>query len=330
MPLLEELLHLLSPWVTLHQPIAVAVSGGADSLALTLLVAEGLRRQSLSLSDLHAVTIDHRLRPESSSEAETVHSWLSGRGIHHTTLVWNHEPLTSGVEAKARTARYQLLTAYCRDQNIPFLMTAHHALDQLETFFMHLSRGSSLLGLCGIRPCMDLQGITIIRPFLSTFPETLKTILEDHFHQEYLTDPSNLSHKFERVQWRYLLKNTPLLSNASPSLLRTINHFNDLSQQLDEAANIFLSQHCLPFKDGFAFDKAPWLQLLPAVGERVLKQLIDQVATTNRPWPHSTLERLYAKVRCPTFKGATAHHCVLRAAHRGRVSVVKEHRPRYP
>ncbi|MBT4428081.1 MAG: tRNA lysidine(34) synthetase TilS, partial [Rhodospirillaceae bacterium] len=65
--------------------LAIAVSGGADSMALTLLAAAWARRRKGSVT---ALTVDHRLRPESGAEARQVGRWLSGRGIAHKILPW--------------------------------------------------------------------------------------------------------------------------------------------------------------------------------------------------------------------------------------------------
>src|SRR5215471_10604463 len=66
--------------------IAVATSGGPDSLALAILADRWARRQG---GEVWALTIDHRLRPESTAEAEQVAVWLTARGIRHRTLVWD-------------------------------------------------------------------------------------------------------------------------------------------------------------------------------------------------------------------------------------------------
>lgn len=324
--MLARIRQLLMPWLSGGTPVVVAVSGGADSLALTLLVDESLRDMGLDPHLLHSVTVDHRLREESTEEAATVHSWLTERGIRHTTLAWDHGPITSGVEAKAREARYRLLTAYCRQNEVPTLMTAHHALDHLETFFMHLSRGSNLEGLCGIRTCSVCQGVTLVRPLLAVFPDDLKKILEEHFYQEFVTDPSNDSLLLERVRWRYLLKETPLLKEALPHVLRSLDSLNSLSNEIDNAAELFIQMHGEPFEEGVLLPKRLWTNLPSPIGDRVLKKLIQRVAPTERPWPHSCLERLGHKIRQPHFKGATAHHCVLRAVKGGRLSLQKEHR----
>jgi len=86
--------------------LAVAVSGGADSLALALLADAWARRRGGAIA---ALTVDHRLRPESAAEARQTGEWLAARGIAHRTLVWEGPYPASDVQAEARAARYRLL-----------------------------------------------------------------------------------------------------------------------------------------------------------------------------------------------------------------------------
>jgi len=86
--------------------LAVAVSGGADSLCLALLAAEWARARG---GRAVALTVDHRLRAGSRAEARQVATWLGARGIAHHCLAWTGDKPPSGVQAAARTARYRLL-----------------------------------------------------------------------------------------------------------------------------------------------------------------------------------------------------------------------------
>jgi tRNA(Ile)-lysidine synthase len=88
--------------------IAVAVSGGPDSLALTILADRWAREHG---GELIALTVDHRLRRESAEEAQTVGSWLVARGIAHHVLVWTDPKPVTGIQEAARAARYRLLAA---------------------------------------------------------------------------------------------------------------------------------------------------------------------------------------------------------------------------
>ncbi|HEX6092958.1 MAG TPA: ATP-binding protein, partial [Dongiaceae bacterium] len=89
--------------------IAVAVSGGRDSLCLALLLQRWVRRRR---GQITALTVDHGLRPDSAAEARTVGRWLRAQKIGHAILTWNRRnqpPPESGLQAAAREARYRLL-----------------------------------------------------------------------------------------------------------------------------------------------------------------------------------------------------------------------------
>ena len=119
-------------------PVAVAVSGGADSMALTVLAA--------GWGQAVALTVDHGLRPGSADEACQVAGWLQARGIDHHTLTWRGDKPASGVQAAARQARYGALEGWCRDHGVGTLLLAHHREDQAETFLLRLLRVRNVSG----------------------------------------------------------------------------------------------------------------------------------------------------------------------------------------
>ncbi|MDP2193488.1 MAG: tRNA lysidine(34) synthetase TilS, partial [Alphaproteobacteria bacterium] len=185
-----------------HTKIAVAVSGGADSMALCIALHTWSKDKNL---DIVGLTVDHQLRPQSMQESQQVHQWLSQHGIEHHILTWSHPPLTSGIQEKARKARYKLLQDFCERHQIQILCTAHHLQDQIETFLMRLSKGSGLDGLCVMRPHVKRDNLMIIRPFLALNPEVFEDFLKG-VQQDHITDPSNDNDAFERVKWRQVLK----------------------------------------------------------------------------------------------------------------------------
>src|SRR5579859_7234462 len=118
--------------------IAIAVSGGPDSLALTILADRWARERGGSAV---ALTVDHRLRPESAEEADTVGCWLAARGIAHTALVWDGPKPATGIQEAARAARYRLLAEWCAVEGCLHLLTAHQREDQAETHLIRQRAG---------------------------------------------------------------------------------------------------------------------------------------------------------------------------------------------
>src|SRR5689334_21506590 len=127
--------------------LAVAVSGGRDSLALALLAAGWCRSVG---GEVVGLTVDHRLRPGSGAEARQVGRWLAAAGIAHHILVRRDELAAGSRQAAARAARYALLGDWCRRQGVLHLLVAHQQEDQAETLLLRLGRGSGLEGLAAM------------------------------------------------------------------------------------------------------------------------------------------------------------------------------------
>ena len=186
-------------------PVAIAVSGGVDSMALTLLAHEWCSTRNVPLL---AITVDHRLRPESTVEAKRVGNWLQQRDISHviTTCQWPtlQEKPSNQLQARAREMRYQLLKECCQKHGVKTLWFAHHWDDQMETILLRIGRASGINGLAGIPAQRMLSSeIQILRPFLSVRKSRLEATCEHiRFQQEWVNDPSNGKEAFDRVRVR--------------------------------------------------------------------------------------------------------------------------------
>ena len=135
----------------LNEPVALAVSGGADSMALMHLVAEWSRMRPGALPPLAIVTVDHGLRPQSADEAAFVAREAGRLGLAHSTLVWTDDKPQSGIQDQARKARYRMLADYLLKTGQAAVATAHNADDVAETLLMRLARGSGVDGLASMR-----------------------------------------------------------------------------------------------------------------------------------------------------------------------------------
>ena len=189
---------------TLQQLFAIAVSGGADSLALMALAAESFAGQ------VQVLSVDHGLRAESAAECAMVAALAAGLGLRHETLTLALPP-GGDIQARARAARYAAMADWCRGQGITQLMTAHHADDQAETLLLRLARGSGLGGLSGVRATGRIEGITLLRPLLGRRRAELAAIVAARGWVP-VDDPSNRDPRFDRTQARRLLAETPWLN----------------------------------------------------------------------------------------------------------------------
>ena len=189
------------------EQLAVAVSGGPDSVALLLLA------QAAYTGRVLALTVDHGLRPAAAVEAAEVAAICAARGIEHATLSWVGAKPVANVQAEARRARYALMRDACVAAGIGVLVTAHHADDQAETLLMRLARGSGA-GLAGIRVQRSLgAGVTLLRPLLGMRRSALAAIVADAGIVP-VVDPANDDPHYDRTHARRLLTMTGWIDGA--------------------------------------------------------------------------------------------------------------------
>ena len=174
--------------------VLVAVSGGADSLAL----AAALVPESKSaLINLVGVTIDHQLQKNSSEQATKVFAQLSELGISQIEIVKVDVEMVDGLEASARRARYAALDAVAEKLNANLIFLGHTLNDQAESVLLGLARGSGARSLSG----MARYTGKYCRPLLEiTRSETLAACTENNLTP--WIDPHNSDSQFARVRVR--------------------------------------------------------------------------------------------------------------------------------
>lgn len=183
--------------------IGLAVSGGADSMAMLLLATAAFPGSVL------AATVDHGLRPEAADEAAMVAQVCAQLGVPHATLAPAEPIAGSSLQSQARAARYAALFAWMRQAGADLLVTAHHADDQAETLLMRLNRASGVAGLSGIRP-VRRDDRTVLRPLLGWRRAELRAIVAAS-GAPWVDDPSNIDPHHDRTRFRDLLASQSLL-----------------------------------------------------------------------------------------------------------------------
>ena len=178
--------------------LALAVSGGGDSLALLYLTARAFGARA------HVLSVDHGLRAESAAECAMVARQAAEMGLP-ADILRLHMASGGNVQAVAREKRYAAMAARCAELHIRHLLTAHHADDQAETLLMRLARGSGLAGLCGIRPVAEIAGIVVLRPLLHHRRADLRAVTAAAGWKA-AEDPSNDSPHYDRTRARRLLQ----------------------------------------------------------------------------------------------------------------------------
>lgn len=193
----DRLMQGLGPFESAPH-IAVGVSGGADSMALALLLVRWVGGRG---GHLLALTVDHGLRADSGAEAAQVAAWMAARGIAHVILPWEGEKPTTGIQAGARHARLRLLADAAAARGILHLALAHHADDQAETHRLRADRASGPQGLSGMPAIREMEHLRLIRPLLPV-PKARLTATCHAFGQEWVEDPSNRNPAFARARLR--------------------------------------------------------------------------------------------------------------------------------
>lgn len=205
------------------EPLALAVSGGPDSMALLALAHAALPGR------VAAATVDHGLRPESAAEAALVAAACVQLSVPHATLRPDVPIAGGNLHAAARAARYALLGRWAVAAGSRVLATAHHADDQAETFLMRAVRGAGPAGLAGIRERRDEGGVAVIRPLLGWRRAELAEVVAQA-GLPTVADPSNTDERFERARVRQLLASQPWLDPAG--LARAARHVGEAEAAL--------------------------------------------------------------------------------------------------
>ncbi len=289
----DRLMEPLGPFER-RPRLAVAVSGGADSLALTLLAARWAQTRRGSLL---ALTVDHALRPDSSEEAGRVGAWLAAKRIPHAILRWSGTKPARGVQAEARAARYALLLRRCREEGIAHLLLGHHRDDQAETVLLRLGRGSGVDGLAGMAPVVATLGARLLRPLLPVPRERIEATLRA-MGQEWVEDPSNRNAEFRRTRLRALL---PALADAGIGAVRiadTAARMARAREALEREAEALLAGAASLFPAGWArIEPGALRDAPPEIALRALARLVRTVSGEPYPPRLDGLEGLLAALR---------------------------------
>lgn len=301
--------------------LAIAVSGGADSLALTLLADRWARVQGGSIT---ALTVDHRLRPASTVEAAEVARWLAARGIRHEILVWDGPYPLHDLQAAARAARYRLLGDWCQRHGRLHLLTAHHRDDQAETLILRLGRGSGLNGLAAMAPIVEDGHHRLLRPLLDVPAARLKATLVAA-GQDWIEDPSNRNPAFARVRVRGQQASFADFGLTPQRLAETSRHLARARIALERSVERVLVEAVGLHPAGFALvDRHPLARAPDEIGLRAFAAIVATVGGEEFPPRFDRLERAAAALFGGRLgAGRTLGGCRI-LPWKGRVLVVRE------
>ncbi len=300
--------------VSTQTEVALAVSGGPDSMALLLLVDRWRRarlERGQTAPDLTIFTIDHGLRPAASAECQFVLDKAGALGYGAHILQWKGEVPTTRIQEMAREIRYQLLAGACHLRGIKIMMTAHHLDDQAETVLMRLARGSGVDGLCAMAPQSRRYGLRLLRPLLGFEKTELLSQLRLH-DWEFVTDPSNKDPRFERVRLREHRGQLKKLGLTAKMIGLTATRLRRAKTALNKTSDQFLASHA--FVSDYGTARIDQLALFDAPDEiaiRALSKLLRMCGGSQDVPNMARLETLVARLKADFSTNRTLAGCRL-------------------
>ncbi len=271
--------------------LAIAVSGGADSMALALLARDWAASRS---GAAHAFVVDHALRPESAAEAEITIDRLRAVGIPSTMLPLIGLRRGPALAERARIARYQALTDACRSAGILHLLLGHHASDQVETMLMRALRNSLTSGLAAMPLVSETSWVRFLRPLLGTDPQALRAFLIDR-GIGWVEDPSNHDRRALRPRLRQrLAQHQP--SSLHP-LIAAARHAGTARARAETKMAEELAQRATIRPEGFA------LLSRGRISPAALASLIRTIGGAPYDPGHSQIAGLAADLKPATIAG---------------------------
>jgi len=258
-----------------EQPVAVALSGGTDSVALALVAAQ------VCIQPLYFFHIHHGLIREADVWVEHLTAFAHALDV---PLFVRHVQVDLeqglGTEASAREARYAALAELAREHQVAGILVAHHQQDQAETVLLRLLRGAGVLGLSAMQNDIERQGMRLLRPWLEIERADLVDIVRTHTAHtgwQAVEDPSNADPQYKRGAFRTEL--VPVLEAHWPAWRQTlVRHAKQAAQVTEILQEVAAAdwQTLEPDPDGQSFSLKAWRLLSPARQAQVLRFWLDQ------------------------------------------------------
>ena len=288
---------------------AIAVSGGSDSLALSVLA----KLYSLENdNDFVSLIIDHKLRKESAEEAKQTYRSLTQKKIKAKILTYQGEKFSSNIQKKARDLRYDLFEKYCAKRKIKFLILAHHQDDLIENFYIRLIRGSGIKGLTSLQNIFEYnKNFYLLRPLLNLNKEELLSVTKKSY-SSWTEDPSNKNDKFLRVRIRKMQTKLQKEGFDPKRIIKTIDNLNIAKDSLD--FYIFKSEkkYLNFYKEGYVTLKSSiFNNEAQEVIFRVIIKAIHFVSGEYYPPRSDSLKSLMKNLSAKSFKSSTLGGCLI-------------------
>jgi len=284
----------------------VAVSGGPDSLALAALTKAYNYHNKFKF---YYVLINHNIRKNSAQEALQVKKLLKKHKIT-LNIVSNKKKIVKNIQGQARNIRYEMLVNYCKKKKSKTILTAHNLEDQVETFFIRLSRGSGLNGLSAMKPLSKLDNnVKLYRPLLDSKKEILIKISKNSFGK-YFKDPSNIDQKYLRTRIRNLKKPLKASGIEYEQIIRSVNNLASSKATLDEYFKKIFKETIKKFRKEITIDLKKFRNLNKDVKISVLNESIKRLKKNYYNPRSKKVENLINNLDSRKFKKSTLGGCI--------------------
>ncbi|MFU8793028.1 MAG: tRNA lysidine(34) synthetase TilS [Acholeplasmataceae bacterium] len=240
--------------------LIISVSGGSDSMALAHLLAS-------TAAKVVIVHFNHMQREQSRQEAEMVENFAKSHGFsyHYYTLELDKQ----NFQHQAHHMRRHYLKEVARIYQTPYILTAHHLDDLLESILIKLTKGSNLLGYAGMQYIHEKEGYAFVKPLLYVDKKSILSYLKEH-NVAYMEDASNHEDHYLRNRYRHTI--TPIMKQENPNLLEQAQAFH---YQLTHAFNYIRKQTLAYLKGAYELNLETFKTLDQAIKDDVIVYLIE-------------------------------------------------------
>ena len=294
--------------IDIDENFAVAVSGGPDSLALAFLAKiYSIKKKIVSKFFI----VDHKLRPESTREANHVRKVLKDFTIDAEILTWKGKKPSKNIQALARKKRYEILFKRCDKSKIKNILLGHHQDDLLENFFIRLLRGSGLKGLISLDKKNKVDNKILLRPLINQKKEDL-VFLSKYIFNFFVEDPSNKDEKFKRIKVRALIEELKKNGLNKKKFIATIKNL----KRSNDVVNFYIKENIK--KNSFFLYKKNKLILSEEffnhpyeIVFRALSESIKLIGKKYYPVRGKKLDRILKDIKNNSLTRSTLGGCVL-------------------
>lgn len=253
-----------------NQTIVVCVSTGIDSMVLLDLV------RKLKNVQIVVAHVNHHRREQSNEEQQFIIEFCENNNLkYYVEELYFKE--TNNFQESARIKRYQFFEKVIRKEQAKYLLTAHHAVDNLETILIRLIKSSSHKGYAGIEKLQKHQDYYIYRPLLNLTKQDIYDYQKAN-NLKYFNDESNDQNDYLRNRIRHNI--IPEMEKENPSLYKAIEiyqeHILETNKMLFEKINSFINSEVLVQNNIISFKTEPFTNLSNYMQEQTLFEILKK------------------------------------------------------